>query len=72
MRLRHAGKRIFYLPSEELYHLERQSQSLLPDVESWRWQLTVYNSWLQDRKWRDLIDQLKCSPIAAGKRGSVG
>jgi O-antigen biosynthesis protein len=72
MRVRHAGKRVFYLPGEELYHLERQSQSMLPGGDTWRWQLTVFNAWLQDRKWRKSIDELKGSPIAVRKPRSVG
>ena len=59
LRVRNAGKRVYYAPGVELYHLERQSQSLLPDGESWRWQLTVYNAWLQDKRWRAEIDALK-------------
>jgi GT2 family glycosyltransferase len=61
LRARGAGNRIYYAPSVELYHLERQSQSLLPDGDSWRWQLTVYNSWLQHKLWSGRIDELKSS-----------
>jgi len=68
MRVRHAKKRVFYAPSEELYHLERQSQSLLPDGDTWRWQLTIYNAWLQDQKWHEAIDKLKRAPISATQR----
>jgi len=72
LRIRHAGKRVYYLPSVELYHLERQSQSLLPDGDHWRWQLTVYNAWLQNRKWREQIDELKRAAPLARASGSFG
>lgn len=72
LRVRSAGKRIYYAPSVELYHLERQSQNLLPDGGSWRWALTIYNSWLQDRRWRARIDELKGSPVSQRpRRGSM-
>ena len=63
LRVRDAGKRVYYAPGVELYHLERQSQSLLPDGQSWRWQLTVYNAWLQDKRWREQINELKRAAI---------
>ena len=68
LRVRDAGKRIYYAPAVELYHLERQSQSLLPDGNSWRWQITVYNSWIQNEKWGASIDDLKPSPVSTGTR----
>jgi GT2 family glycosyltransferase len=68
LRARDAGKRIYYAPQVELYHLERQSQSLLPDGDSWRWQITVYNSWLQHRRWSADIDELKGSPPSSASR----
>lgn len=64
LKLWSAGKRVYYLPSVELYHLERQSQMLLPEADSWRWQLTVFNSWTQHRKWGTFIDELKRSRAA--------
>jgi len=67
LRMWSSGKRVYYLPSVELYHLERQSQSLLPEGDSWRWQLTVFNSWIQHRKWATFIDELKRSRAANGR-----
>lgn len=68
LRARSAGTRVYYAPAIELYHLERQSQSLLPDGSSWRWQLTVYNAWLQNRRWKDHIDRLTHSFV--GRKGA--
>jgi GT2 family glycosyltransferase len=70
LRVRNSGRRVYYAPSVELYHLERQSQTLLPESGSWRWQLTVYNSWLQNRLWRVEIDELKDSPVSYRPRRS--
>jgi len=67
LRVREAGRRIYYHPGVELYHLERQSQSLLPDGDTWRFQLTVLNAWIQDRKWRARIDELKRGPVTSAQ-----
>jgi GT2 family glycosyltransferase len=70
LRVRDAGRRVYYAPNVELYHLERQSQNLLPEGGSWRWQLTIYNSWLQNRRWRARIDELKGSAVSRRSRRS--
>lgn len=42
-----------------LYHLERQSQA--GSEKPWRMNLTLYNAWLHDHRWRDTIDALSAS-----------
>ena len=42
----------------ELYHLERQSQSIGFDA-SWKHQLTIYNGWRHQNKWVHLLSQPK-------------
>ena len=54
-KIQAAGYQNWYAPSVELYHLERQSQ-LMPDERHWRTQLTLYNCWTHNAKWKDQID----------------
>jgi GT2 family glycosyltransferase len=49
-RLRASGREIYYAPSIELYHLERQSHVLYPD-EAWRRTSSMYNAWLHAQRW---------------------
>jgi GT2 family glycosyltransferase len=52
-----AGKRNYVALDIELYHLERQSQNTLGDVQ-WRTNITVYNCLLHNRRWADLIEKM--------------
>lgn len=56
------GRRHYVALDVELYHLERQSQSRVGNAE-WRTNITVYNCWLHNRRWTDLIER-----INAGQR----
>lgn len=44
VRMQRAGKGVRIVRDVELYHLERQSQWLMPDME-WRRKVTLYNCW---------------------------
>jgi GT2 family glycosyltransferase len=52
-----AGRRHYVALDVELYHLERQSQGRVGDAE-WRTNITVYNCWLHNRRWDDLIERI--------------
>lgn len=52
-----AGYKNYYVSDVELYHLERQSQSMVGDMQ-WRTRLSLYNCWLQNSRWDILIAQL--------------
>jgi GT2 family glycosyltransferase len=52
-----AGRRHYVALDVELYHLERQSQGRVGDAE-WRTNITVYNCWLHNRRWTDLIERI--------------
>jgi GT2 family glycosyltransferase len=54
LRLRERGRQCYVASSVELYHLERQSQSLAGSTE-WRESLTLYNAWRQTDKWDTTI-----------------
>ncbi len=56
LRLSAAGRRNYISLDVELYHLERQSQNRLDDV-NWRNNLTLYNCWLHNSRWGQLIQQ---------------
>ena len=56
LRLRTRGLQVAVDPGVRLYHLERQSQTG-PD-KPWRMNMTLYNAWLHDHRWRDTIDAL--------------
>jgi hypothetical protein len=55
LRARMAGRRNYVALDTPLYHLERQSQSRLGDA-AWRAQLSLYNCWLHNTRWADLIE----------------
>lgn len=57
LALRQQGKQSFVARDVELYHLERQSQSLFAD-HGWRDKVTLYNCWRHSRKWNSLIMSL--------------
>lgn len=62
LALRRRGRQNWYIPSIELYHLERQSVSLL-GAPDWRMALTLCNAWRHTNKWDDVIRD-----ISAGAR----
>ena len=37
-----------------LYHLERQSQGNM--ANAWRFNLTLYNAWVHENRWRTIIE----------------
>jgi len=51
-----AGRRNYVALDVELYHLERQSQEMIGDAV-WRRNLTVYNCWLQNQRWSEVIER---------------
>jgi hypothetical protein len=52
-----AGRRNYVALDVELYHLERQSQNRVGDAE-WRTNITLYNCWLHNSRWADLIEKM--------------
>ena len=58
MRFRKEGLRIKMFREISLYHLERQSQSLVTE-DRWKAELTYYNCWYHTRKWGSEILDLK-------------
>ena len=70
LKARRAGLDVRLAPRAELYHLERQSQSLVTAAR-WKRDLTHYNCWRHSRLWHDDIVALKGAPRGdAGRRGS--
>jgi len=58
MRCRQMGLNIRMFRDITLYHLERQSQSLVSE-NRWKQELTYYNCWYHTRKWDVEIKQMK-------------
>lgn len=58
MRARESGIGIKMNSAVALYHLERQSQSLV-SPERWKTELTYYNCWYHTKKWNSSIQQLQ-------------
>lgn len=56
LKFRKLGRRSFYVPQVELYHLERQSVAL-SGPDDWRTSLTLYNAWRHTKKWNDVIQE---------------
>ena len=56
LRLRSRGLDVGVDMAVQLYHLERQSQT--GSEKPWRMNLTMYNAWLHDGRWRDVLDAL--------------
>jgi len=54
------GYKNYFLPSIELYHVERQSQNLFENL-SWKQRITLYNGWEHTEKWGNAIRALKQS-----------
>lgn len=64
LKAREAGFEIAIAEDITLYHLERQSQSMVtPD--RWKNELTYYNCWLHTTKWNDRIAALKAETANA-------
>lgn len=58
LKIRDKGYQNWYIPSIELYHLERQSQSMTGE-DHWRFHLTLYNCWFHSLKWNTIINDIK-------------
>ena len=56
LRLRTRGLGVAVDMGVQLYHLERQSQA--GSDQRWRMNLTMYNAWLHDGRWRDTLEAL--------------
>jgi GT2 family glycosyltransferase len=56
LRLRARGLEVAVDMGVRLYHLERQSQA--GSEKLWRMNLTLFNAWLHDSRWRDILDAL--------------
>jgi lipopolysaccharide export system protein LptC len=52
------GYENYVLGSEKLYHLERQSQSLV-DQGDWKFKLTLFNGWQHTARWNNMINELR-------------
>ncbi len=64
LRLLASGRQNYYAPSVELYHLERQSQSLV-STQAWKHNLTLYNCWLHHERWSSTIEALQAEKFVA-------
>jgi len=64
LRLLANGRQNYYAPSVELYHLERQSQSLV-STKPWKHNLTLYNCWLHHERWSSTIEALQAEKLVA-------
>ncbi|MDR9828564.1 glycosyltransferase [Vibrio sp. FNV 38] len=58
LKLLSAGYDNYILGTEKLYHLERQSQSLV-DQGDWKFKLTLFNGWQHTLLWDSLISRLQ-------------
>lgn len=57
LKIRKQGKLPYLIPNEELYHLERKSQSLFSNSD-WKLKLTLFNAWQHTKKWDAQITEL--------------
>jgi GT2 family glycosyltransferase len=64
-----AGRKSYVALDVELYHLERQSQQLIGSSVL-RNNLTIYNCWLHNQRWSQLMEQSSLRPFLPGERGS--
>lgn len=62
LKLRGMGKEIGYVPSAELYHLERRSMKQSADYM--RGVASQYNSWLHEQRWGPAMGALMSGPFA--------
>lgn len=58
LKLVELGYENYVLGSEKLYHLERQSQSLV-DQGDWKFKLTLFNGWQHTARWNSMINELR-------------
>ncbi|MBB1442443.1 MULTISPECIES: glycosyltransferase family 2 protein [Pseudoalteromonas] len=58
LKLIELGYENYVLGSEKLYHLERQSQSLV-DKGDWKFKLTLFNGWQHTVRWNNMINELR-------------
>jgi hypothetical protein len=65
LRASTAGRRSYIDLDVEFYHLERQSQKLVGDP-TWRINLTIYNCWLYNARWGELIERTREQRPAVG------
>ncbi len=59
MKLRERGLECAVDMSAHLYHLERQSQA--GTENRWRMNLTVYNAWVHERRWQDMLTRIEAA-----------
>ncbi len=60
MKARQSGLRVQLLTGISLYHLERQSQSLLTS-DRWKEELTYFNCWQHHERWNQNIQSMKAT-----------
>ncbi len=60
MKARQIGLRVQLMTGISLYHLERQSQSLLTS-DRWKEELTYFNCWQHHERWDEKIQSMKAS-----------
>lgn len=58
LKLLESGYDNYILGTEKLYHLERQSQSLVNQGD-WKFKLTLFNGWQHTQRWDQLIQRLQ-------------
>jgi GT2 family glycosyltransferase len=63
LRLRDTGLRIAVDRDVRLFHLERQSQ--VGTQHRWRMNMTLYNAWRHEQRWRDKIGRWQATTGAA-------
>ena len=51
------GYLTYYIPQIEMYHLERQSQSMVDNVKN-KSKVTLYNCWKHTYRWNDTIEKV--------------
>ena len=70
LRARRKGLSIKLNRSLHLYHLERQSQSLV-SADAWKQELTYYNCWYHSQQWNEDIIKLKEQADIATEQAAV-
>lgn len=58
LKLGEHGYNNYYIPAIELYHLERQSQSLVESHNGWKVKLSMFNCWQHHVKWNNTLSTL--------------
>ncbi|WP_062111194.1 glycosyltransferase [Aureimonas sp. AU40] len=69
LKLRRGGGEIRYVPSAELYHLERRSMNENADYT--KGVAAFYNSWLHEGRWRADMEALMHGPFALAKAAAA-